>query len=356
MQNSLFQLEQFEKQITKKRFKDFKCLTVTFGGPSLSTMYISSAGKPLIALKPDRSIIHQIGAKLYGYDLLWADVYASWYRDLINNPVEFGQRLVNVLTEEDFTALMFRSNGATGLYGIVSGRSLNVSQQKLRYEILANLIDAGVHVKRSRLQVNKEGILEEVFETSLLSKRISYNYVISFAKNNNYDLMKLNWERNVIICRNGLMRHDESAGISWNYSTELPVKQLVKESIEKVVDQREAVEEKIDRAAASRIHCDDLSEFMNRVNIEKEKKPLIEKQIKLESTFSKRPSEWHLSQALTFLATHSEEINPNSKIHLRHAGTAILDYTLFDYLMKEVSPQGNLQNMPLLPSSWRMDS
>ena len=68
MQNPQFQLELFEKQLIRKLFKDFKNLSITFGGKSLDTMYITSGGKPVIAVKPERAIVHQIGARLYGRD------------------------------------------------------------------------------------------------------------------------------------------------------------------------------------------------------------------------------------------------------------------------------------------------
>ena len=352
MQNPLFQLEQFEKQLIRKPFKDFKNLSITFGGKSLDTMYITSGGKPVIAVKLERAIVHQIGARLYGRDLFWADIYAFWYRDLMKDPVEFGRRITDVLTAHDFEALMYQIKGGKKLYGIVTGRPQNISQEKLRYEILSNLLHAGVEVKKSSFVVNDNGVLEEVFETSLISKRISYNYVVSFARNNGYDTVHLDWDRSVIICRNGLKRIDESSGVAWYNSPDKSIKHLVEESVSKAVEQRMTVEINIDIAAESKIDPYDLRELMHRINMPKEKKPLILNQLKKESRYQQK-SEWHLSQSLTYLASHSDEFNPYLKRHLRDAGTSILDDSLLCYLRIMIIPnEDGIIDSSILPKKY----
>ena len=285
--------------------------------------------------KLDRPLMHQLGTRLWKGENDFEVIEDKWNSLLANSKSRLEADVANLFTNHD---LQFRVySGKTGqkfLYGIVSPQFVDVNQFEFRDAY--NEEFAQITNKKSKsfgITNDRYGNIVETLDLETFGFQTQYKNVLVYAKNNGYDAYKVNWERYVLVCSNGLRVWRESK-FRWKHTNEINLKEFISNTIAEGSDDQLHLEKCIERAKEVDLNQDLYSEMMNRLSLAHSSKMRIDERLKNECE-EVGNNEWALSQAFTWLGTHDQYLPFSMKPKLGDFGTDILEKSLETVLQEK---------------------
>ena len=326
--NHIVDLVNFEKNIKQieaerpvkvRLAKDGNSLQVTYDGVILNGVV-------------DRPIKHQLGGRAWGGNNGYEHINHMWRKKFSDNPEDLEHELVAVFRNNDlFIRYSTDSKGQNNIYGVVSPHFIDVNQLDFRHHFLEKIRkDTALNPDSLGITTSKYGEVTEFFDFNHPGFQTKFRYGLVYAKNNGYDAYKVNWEREVLICTNGLTGWQSSES-RWKHTKEIDLDAFISSTVNEGIANQEFLERRIKISQEKALRQSVMNELMERLSLAKASKNRIKNRLHIESC-SVGNNEWALSQALTWLGTHERSFPFSVKPKLTDLGTKILENSLVNTL------------------------
>lgn len=304
-----------ERPVKVQLAKDGKTLLLVSGGIELKG-------------KVDRPIKHQLGGRAWGGNKDFEQIDTLWRKKFYTNPSELEQELAAVFRKNDLT-IRYETNdqGENDIYGIVTPHFVDVNQLEFRQNFIEKTRQNTSLVAESQgITTSKYGNVIEWFLFDNPGFQTTFKYGLIYAKNNGYDAYKVNWQREVLVCTNGLTGWRGSK-YRWKHTREIALNDFITGTVSEGIANQRFLERRINISLEKELERPLLAELMERLSLAKASKNRVQNRLDIEANDVGR-NEWALSQALTWLGTHKSGIPFGSKPKLTALGTGILEKSL----------------------------
>lgn len=284
----------------------------------------------------DRPLIHRLGGRLWGAAYDYLTIRDLWIkkvkRDIRNLEREIS---VSLQQKKDFIIRHYLHNGKNMIYGIITQSFVNSNQLDFRALFIERAEGTGmISTKNSSVIQNNYGRITEYFDMNFSNKQTKFKYGLSYAKNTGYDAYKVDWGRFIIVCANGLTVKEGGSSSKWIHNNQAMIDDFIQQTIQEGIMHQTELEHKIELSSLTKLDRELLTEFVTRLHISPASRPRVINRYNEEAR-KLGPTEWALSQALTWLGSHEKALSLRPKQLLTEAGTAILETSLQDYLHQD---------------------
>jgi hypothetical protein len=309
------------------------------------TARFQQAQQVLVA-KVERPLIHQLGSRLWNTQD-YGQIQKKWH----SMPADqLEQELILVFKNHDLVARYFTgANSVNHVYGFVTPHFIDVNPLSFREQFIEQVRQStSLAVRSNGLIGLKNGDVMEWFDFQSFGFQTKYKYGLYYARNNGYDAYKVHWNREIIICENGLKDYKEGR-TRWKHTRELALGQFINETIQEGLGNQQWLEKRIDAARSSQLAQNQFRELMVRLSLASATKERIQSRLDVEA-HDVGSNEWALSQALTWLGSHDRHISTWSKQQLTTLGTEVLEKALPQVLIAEANIKTDGMYGILLPN------
>ncbi len=277
----------------------------------------------------DRPLMHQLGGRAWGGNKPFEAIAKIWDKKFFENPVKLEEELATVFRRNDLSVRYETRNcGENKIYGIVTPHFVDVNQLEFRQRFIEQIRkNTTLTLKSCGVEIGKYGTPVEYFELDTPGFQVEFRYGLVYAKNNGYDAYKVDWQRFILVCTNGLMGWRGDNGYKWKHTREIDLGDFVINTVNEGLDNQRFLEKRISLSREIGLGTELLTEFMDRLSLAKASKNRVWSRLEIESQDVGR-NEWALSQALTWLGTHKSGIAFGSMPKLTALGTSILENSL----------------------------
>jgi hypothetical protein len=278
--------------------------------------------------KVERPLIHQLGARLWPEEGDYFAIRAKWEKLAAESQSILEQNVADLFCHHDLQLRVFSGNeGQKSLYGVVSPHFIDVNQVEFRNAYLEQSAQITQMKARSLgLETDGYGNIVEWFGFDSHGFQTEYRYGLVYAKNNGYDAYKVNWERYVLVCSNGL-RDWRGSKFRWKHTSEIELHDFITNTIAEGKANQSHLEKCIARAQNITLDPILYVKMMDRLSLAHASKQRIDERLKVECQ-DVGQNEWALSQALTWLGTHEKALPYRVKSNLVDFGTDVLEKSL----------------------------
>ncbi|WP_041193235.1 hypothetical protein [Candidatus Symbiobacter mobilis] len=275
-----------------------------------------------------RQLIHQIGSRAWGYSLDYQKISKNWSEKFSSNCIALEQELESVFDRFDLTIRYEKDRiGNNKIYGIVSPNFVNVNQIDFREQFLSKIKKSTYLTPISNgMKFDRYNRVIETFDFNNPDYQTSYSYGLVYAKNNGYESYKVNWERTILICTNGLTAIESNESI-WKHTKDIDLHDFITQTVQVGIINQKHIEERIELSQNSLLHRSTFDELMRRLSLSNASKNRIQSRLAIESN-AVGNNQWALSQSLTWLGTHEKAIPIRNQEQLTRLGTDILESSL----------------------------
>jgi len=153
----------------------------------------------------------------------------------------------------------------------------------------------------------------------------AYKYrIYAFNRNDASHSLKIGSGALILVCQNGLLRWKGYSSIRLRHTSDIEkVKAKIQEVVDKLLEQEEVIGELISKAKKIPISVEATDQFL-RYRFPQWIVAKIIHKVRVIDSF-KEPTVWHLSQAITDVATHTEDITQRYRIELQELGGRLLE-------------------------------
>ena len=322
--------------------------------------------------KLDRPMLHQLAGRMFPFSQAPEEIRKRQQNDA-NAAFAYAKRRWDIALHSDMRAVegtlrevllrrphILRVHKPTKrVYGLVTDGFRSVNQIDVYQEILEsiqedpNLKYAFENKEKSLMDHTGRPGIEWFFEREMnreVGQEVGLRYAIFFGKNNGYSAFETHLERHILICTNGLTLDQQEGRLRWKHNEQEPIREFISRCTKQSLLHLGRTQICIERARSTKLCGEMLHEFLRRLNLAPASKRRVISRIKKENLVTGE-TEWSLSQALTWLASHEKALMSRPKEYLRKAGTGILERSLERYLQEEdgeYSYEG-FYSSPLLP-------
>lgn len=285
----------------------------------------------------ERPLIHQLGCRAWGQKKTYAEIERRWKKGFLDNRNTLASELAEVFKDHDLTIHYYRkASGRNFIYGVVSPDFIEVNQQDFREQFLATLGSTIPLKPRSGgITLSRSGQVIEVFDFNTPGFQTKYSYRLVYARNNGYEAYKVNWGREVVICKNGLTTW-KGSNFSWRHTRQIDLDDFIRNTIDAGVANQSHLEGRIHTSRETALQQPLFNELLARLSLARTTKNRIASRLAIE-TKEVGENEWALSQSCTWLGNHGRHIPIGIKLQLITLGTTILEQSLRDTLRIQVT-------------------
>ena len=300
----------------------------------------------------DRPLKHQLGGRAWGNSNAFDAIDHIWRQKFSADPAALEDELALVFTKHDLSIRYHQdAHGKNAIYGIVTPHFVDVNQLDFRRNFLEEIRS------NSALQPNSQGTFKsdygevvELFDFDSPGFQSKYRYGLVYARNNGYEAYKVNWEREVVICTNGLTAWRGTKSL-WKHTREFSLTDFIKDTVQEGLFNQQFLEERISTARETSLQQTLMTELMERLSLARATKKRIFDRLDIES-YEVGDNEWALSQSLTWLGNHERHVPFSMKPKLIDLGTSILEKSLTETLRAQVEAGRNGRYGLLLPETF----
>lgn len=300
-----------------------------------------------------RPLIHQIAGRAWGQNQDFAHIDRAWRVKASKDRRELEQELEDVFRTHSLT-IRYETDGQgqNKIYGIVSPHFVDVNQLEFRSAFVEQARKSTALNHESRgIVTGKFGEVIEFFDLDSEGFQTQYRYGLVYAKNNGYDAYKVNWERYILICTNGL-RAWTGERFAWKHTKEIELSKFIERTVEDGIGNQEFIEERILRSRQADLSQSAFSELMDRLSLGRASKTRVVDRLAIESK-EVGNNEWALSQTLTWLGSHESAIPSRNQTQLIGLGTDVLEHSLDKVLERESKVESSGQYGLVLPKNFQ---
>ena len=283
-----------------------------------------------------RPLIHQIGGRAWGQNRDIKLIADTWEQKFAQNRAELEQELAAVFSRNELS-IRYETDerGQNKVYGIVTPHFVDVNQLEFREKFMEQIRQTTTLVPESKgIEVNQYKQVVEFFKFDSLGFQTGFEYGLVYAKNNGYESYRVNWERFIIICTNGLKRRMSSDEFNWKHTKEIDLADFITKTVADGIGNQKFLEERITTSRETQLNRNRIGELMERLSLAQASKARVTDRLAIESN-AVGYNEWALSQSLTWLGTHERAIALKSQQQLIGLGTDVLEYSLDEVLEEE---------------------
>jgi hypothetical protein len=336
--NPILDLVKYEKNIKQIDAEKPVRVQLEKGGDSLR---LTHDGVELEG-RVDRPLKHQIGSRIWGKTKEFIEIDCIWQKKFSTDPSGLENDLSSVFKDNDLSIRYETDNkGKNKIYGIVTPHFIDVDQLDFRQNFLKTIRKNTTLKPRScGVKISQYGQITEFFKIDSPGFQTSYKYGLVYAKNNGYEAYRVNWERAVLICANGLTQWKGSQ-YRWKHTKEIDLNNFITDTIREGIENQHFIEERIDASKETFLKQWELTQLMERLSLAQASKIRLKNRLDVDLK-EVGNNEWALSQAFTWLGSHEKYIPFSVKPKLIDLGTKILEKSLSEILQTEVpmAPNG----------------
>ncbi len=282
----------------------------------------------------ERPLIHQLGGRAWGQNQDFKLINEAWKQKFDHNRLELEQDLAAVFSRSDLSIRYHTDKGQNQIYGIVTPHFVDVNQLEFRKNFIEQTRQTTALIPESQgFGKGRFGEVIEFFNFDSSGFQTEFRYGLVYARNNGYEAYKVNWERLIIICTNGLKRW-EGSKFSWRHTKEFDLAEFIANTVQEGIGNLQFLEERITSARNTSLNESWIQELMSRLSLIQPTKERITHQLAIESE-KVGYNEWALSQSLTWLGSHEKAVSPITKKQFTALGTDILEHSLNEVLEQE---------------------
>jgi len=317
-ENSIKQID-VERPVKVQLAKDGKIIKLTYDGVEMNGVV-------------DRPLKHQLGGRIWENTNDFLEIDKIWEEKFSTNPFGLEHELASVFRKKDLSIRYSTDNkGENNIYGIVTPHFINVNQLDFRQNFIETIRkNTALKLKSNGITKLKYGQVIELFEIDTPGFQTTYRYGLVYAKNNGYEAYKVSWEREVLICTNGLTEW-KGSNYQWKHTKEIDLNNFITDTVNEGVANQRFLEERINASKEKALQQSKMTELMERLSLAQASKKCIENRLDVELS-DVGNNEWALSQALTWVGTHDKSVPFTAKPKLIDLGTKILEKSLADIL------------------------
>jgi len=297
----------------------------------------------------DRPLMHQLGSRLWPA-ASWDQVRLKWQRQSTRS---LERALFKALCHSAIVIRYTKDGNENAIYGIVSPHFVASNQWEFRSQFLDRAARSGIlsaDPGPSSLIRDSIGKIVEVFQAQTRGQEVGLRIALAYGCNNGYSAHRAIIARYILVCTNGLHSWREGREQSWAHNRVQPLATFVEGIAAEAVRQCRCTDQLIEMRRNSPLGTDQAQDFIGRLNVAQVSKVRITERLRREIELS-GPTEWSLSQALTWVGNH-DYLDRRPARFLIRAGTGILDQSLQSY-------QTNTTEVgfdePLLPAAHDFD-
>lgn len=283
--------------------------------------------------KLDGFIQYSIMTKMTG-NKEWNRVQATWDKMLKESPDSLKTLITNLFKKNEMV-IRYRDTftGVKAIYGIVPLGYVAFDPNFFREEFKREAFARGMKYSPENSHINKFNKYVEMYiPPKKKGTESCISYMLEYGRANGISPYKINLNREIIICSNGLTSYDKIDGIYLKHKELDNVNQIICNIFQQSDIHHEILENQIAESKGRKISDSIITEFAVK-QLNNETRKLFYK--KLQTEMSKyENTEWALSQSLTDLATHNTLIRPDMRNVLRIAGSEVLEIGFENYLRK----------------------
>ncbi len=283
-----------------------------------------------------RPLIHQLGGRAWGQNQDFNLIGKTWEQKFFRNCAELEQELVAVFSRNKLSIRYeVDSNGQNNIYGIVTPHFVDVNQLEFREKFIEQARESTALIPESRgFSVGAFGEVVEFFNIDSTGFQTQYEYGLVYARNNGYEAYKVNWNRWVIICTNGLKGLESVNKFAWKHTKDVDLSTFITRTVEDGIGNQKFMEERITASREKQLSRSSIVELMDRLSLGQASKMRVTDRLAVESK-TVGYNEWALSQSLTWLGSHEKAITLKNQQQLIGLGTDVLEYSLDKVLEEE---------------------
>lgn len=283
----------------------------------------------------DKKLVHQLGSRIWPGEQDYGAIKALWQQLTCSGELEAHVR--RSLVENELVIRYYTVDGENWVYGIVSSHFVHDNQLEFRKSFLEVARQGGViGMPRPEALRGSSGRVVETFDFNAGEYQTRLALSLIYGLNNGYGSYSVQWERTILVCTNGLTRHELLKSLQWKHTHQVKVEEFINNAVKEGVDHHIFLEQRIARANSAELESRWLDELLARICLAHNTKIRLLDRVQ-EERKANGSNEWALVQALTWLGTHEQALQPGPKRLLREAGTRILEQSLPQYLRNETS-------------------
>lgn len=286
--------------------------------------------------KVDRPLIHQLGARAWGQKQSFKAISELWHKKSKLNRFGLEQELEAVFSRYDLT-IRYNTDkrGQNQVYGIVTPHFIDVNQLEFRKNFIDQAcLTTGLIPESTGFEKGLFGEVTEYFKFDNPGFQTEFKYGLVYARNNGYEAYRVNWERYVLICTNGLKRREGDNKFHWKHTKEVDLTEFISKTVNEGIANQNFLEEKISSSRNTQLNQSKITALMQRMSLAHASKERVVNRLTVEAN-EVGYNEWALSQSLTWLGSHEKSIQRRSKQQLTGLGTDILEHSLDEVLEEE---------------------
>ncbi|MCS0585340.1 hypothetical protein NX784_27550 [Massilia pinisoli] len=282
-----------------------------------------------------RPLMHQLGGRAWGQNQDFNSINSTWKEKFYHNCAELEEELETVFRRHELSIRYETdSQGQNQIYGIVTPHFVDVNQIEFREKFIEQTRQSTAIIPESYgLERGKYDEVIEYFKFDSPGFQTEFRYGLVYARNNGYEAYKVNWERLVLICKNGLKGWRGTKN-SWKHTKAIDLSDFIAATVEDGIGNQRFLEERIMASRDAQLSKDKVSELMERLSLAQASKKRVAERLAIE-TDAVGYNEWALSQALTWLGSHEKAIPSKNQQQLTGLGTDVLEHSLDEVLEEE---------------------
>lgn len=283
----------------------------------------------------ERPLIHQLGGRAWGNNQSFNEINEYWQQKFADNRAELERDLADVFNSHELAIRYHTDNKRqNNIYGIVTPHFVDVNQLEFRKNFIEQTRQTTSLLPESQgFVVGRFGEVTELFNFDSTGFQTGFRYGLVYARNNGYEAYRVNWERLVLVCTNGL-KDWRGSNFSWKHTKEFDLAEFIANTVKEGVGNQKFLEERITAARNTQLNQSWIRELMARLSLIQPSKDRITHRLAIESE-QVGYNEWALSQSLTWLGAHEKAISPRIKKQLTDLGTDILEHSLDEVLEED---------------------
>lgn len=282
-----------------------------------------------------RPLMHQLGGRAWGQIQDFNSINSTWKEKFYRDCAGLEQELETVFRSHELSIRYETdSQGQNHIYGIVTPHFVGVNQLGFREKFIEQTRQSTAIVPESYgLERGKYDEIIEYFKFDSPGFQTEFRYGLVYARNNGYEAYKVNWERLVLICTNGLKGWRGTKN-TWKHTKAIDLADFIANTVEEGIGNQRFLEERIMASKDAQLSKDKVRELMERLSLAQASKTRVVDRLAIE-TDAVGYNEWALSQALTWLGSHEKAIPQKNQQQLIGLGTDVLEHSLDEVLEEE---------------------
>ena len=266
----------------------------------------------------DSKLIHQLGSRAWPQKSRY-ETESIWNRHLHKNLCSI---LSDSLSNSDSVLRYYEKLGVRYIYGVTSGRFVEMNQRYFRSTLSDELIKLGIS-STGKASLTGYGEVVENFSVPSQGSQVGLTCKVIYGRNNGYSSYRLLWGRVVLICSNGLTDFKNISRDRWIHVNSVGVSDFISASVSDAYDHLSVVEKQIGEARSRSVNYSELDQLMTRLAVSRATKDRISS--RFDHEFKDTGSnEWSVSQALTYLGQHEKAIPFRVQNSLTRLGSSLL--------------------------------